>query len=159
MIVAVLQRLNRSAGLFVALILSVTMLVALPQAHASALTANQQTVCDSIGSGTDCGTSSTGGSDVNKVITTVINLFSAIVGVIAVVMIVMSGFKYITSGGDSAKLTSAKNTLVYALVGLVIVVLSQAIVKFVLTKTVNNPSITCSAGTVPDSTGTKCITP
>lgn len=104
-------------------------------AHVFALNANQQAICDSIGSGTNCGASNKGGSDVNGVLKTIINLFTAIVGVIAVIMVIIAGFKYITSGGDSAKLTSAKGTLVYALVGIAIVALAQAIVRFVLSKT------------------------
>lgn len=73
-------------------------------------------------------------STVNKTITFIINLFSVIVGVVAVIMIIYAGFKYITSGGDSGKVTSAKNTIVYAAIGLVIVALAQFIVKFVLGK-------------------------
>jgi hypothetical protein len=49
-------------------------------------------------------------------------------------MIIWGGLRYITSGGDSAKITSAKNTIIYALIGLVVVALAQFIVKFVLAK-------------------------
>lgn len=69
---------------------------------------------------------------VNHIIETVINIFSVVVGVVAVIMIIVGGLKYITSGGDSAAVSGAKNTILYALVGLVIVVLAQVIVKFVL---------------------------
>lgn len=74
---------------------------------------------------------------VNDLIAQGINIFSVIVGIVAVVMILVGGFRYITSSGDSAKLTSARNTIVYALIGLVIVVFAQFIVKFVLDKAVN----------------------
>lgn len=60
------------------------------------------------------------------------NLFSIIVGATSVIMIIYGGFRYITSGGDSGKVGSAKNTLIYAIVGLVIVALAQLIVRFVL---------------------------
>jgi hypothetical protein len=60
------------------------------------------------------------------------NLFSAIVGIIAIVMIIIGGLKFITSGGDSAQMNSARNTLIFAAVGLVIVVLAQVVVRFVL---------------------------
>ena len=144
-------------AVFGAVLIGLFGFVLLTVQPALAITANQKAVCDSIGS-TDCGTTNTnGGTDVNGLIRTAINLFSGVVGVVAVIMIVSAGFKYITSGGDSAKLTSAKNTLVYALIGIVIVVLSQSIVRFVLTKTVANPSITCPSGQLPDKTGTKCI--
>jgi len=70
----------------------------------------------------------------NDLIRDVINIFSIIVGAISVLMLIYGGFKYITSTGDSGKVTSAKNTIMYALIGLAIVGLSQVIVYFVLTK-------------------------
>ena len=71
---------------------------------------------------------------VNTIITTVINIFSLVVGVISVIMIIIGGLKYITSGGDSGNVTSAKNTILYAVIGLVIVALAQIIVRFVLSQ-------------------------
>jgi uncharacterized membrane protein len=69
---------------------------------------------------------------VSTLLRRIINIFSWIVGVIAVIMIIVGGLKYITSGGDSSNVSSAKNTILYALVGLVIVALAQFIVRFVL---------------------------
>jgi hypothetical protein len=74
------------------------------------------------------------GSKVNDIIKLVINIFSLIVGVIAVIMIIVGGLKYITSGGDSGNVSGAKNTIIYAVVGLVVVALAQFIVRFVLEK-------------------------
>lgn len=71
---------------------------------------------------------------VNGIITTVINIFSLIVGIVAVIMIVFGGFKYITSGGDSGNISGAKNTILYAIIGLVVVAFAQFIVQFVLNK-------------------------
>lgn len=71
---------------------------------------------------------------VNRIIRLIINIFSLIVGVIAVIMIIIGGLKYITSGGDSGNITGAKNTILYAIIGLVVVALSQIIVRFVLDK-------------------------
>jgi cytochrome bd-type quinol oxidase subunit 2 len=71
---------------------------------------------------------------VNTTITWVINIFSIVVGVAAVIMIIIGGLRYIISGGDSGNVTSAKNTILYAIIGLVVVALAQFIVKFVLTK-------------------------
>ena len=62
----------------------------------------------------------------------IISIFSIIVGVVAVIMVIFGGFKYITSGGDSSSVSGAKNTLIYAIVGLIIVALAQFIVHFVL---------------------------
>ena len=72
---------------------------------------------------------------IDNIITTVINIFSLVVGVVSVIMIIIGGLKYITSGGDSGNVTGAKNTILYAVVGLVVVALAQIIVQFVLTQT------------------------
>lgn len=71
---------------------------------------------------------------INSILKTVINLFSLAVGIVAVFMVIIGGFKYITSGGDSNSVGGAKNTILFAVVGLVIVALAQFIVRFVLTK-------------------------
>lgn len=81
--------------------------------------------------GGDCGSST---DSLDQVLKNIINLVSAIVGVVAVVMVIVSGFKYITSSGDSNKIASAKSTLIYAIIGLVIVALAQIIVHFVISE-------------------------
>jgi threonine/homoserine/homoserine lactone efflux protein len=92
-------------------------------------------VNDATGSA-DCG--STSGSDVTtgiaSIAKTAVSIFSILVGIIAVIMIIYGGFRYITSGGDSGKVGNAKNTLIYAIVGLVIVALAQLIVHYVLSE-------------------------
>lgn len=98
--------------------------------------ANELTI-DASGGGS-CEGTSTGTEKVNATIVQVINIFSTLVGVIAVIMIIWGGLRYITSGGDSGKITSAKNTIIYALIGLVVVALAQFIVKFVLNKVTTN---------------------
>lgn len=74
-----------------------------------------------------------GPGSLQEIAQTVVNFLSVIVGVIAVIMIIVGGFRYITSGGDSGNVSGAKNTLIYAIVGLIIVALAQFIVNFVLT--------------------------
>lgn len=64
----------------------------------------------------------------------VVNIFSTVVGVIAVIMIIIGGLRYITSGGDSSNVASAKNTILYVLVGLAVVAMSQIIVRFVVSR-------------------------
>ena len=75
---------------------------------------------------------------VNATVNLIINIFSWIVGVVSVIMIIWGGFKYITSGGDAGSVTAAKNTILYAIVGLIIVALAQVIVKFVLGNVTNS---------------------
>ena len=70
--------------------------------------------------------------DFNCTLRKTINIISVIVGVIAVIMIIFGGFRYITSGGQPEKVTGAKNTILYGIVGLIIVAVAQIIVRFVL---------------------------
>jgi hypothetical protein len=73
-----------------------------------------------------------GAADVGGVLATIVNIISFIAGAIAVIMIVLAGFKFITSGGDANRVASAKNSLIYALIGIVVVALAQAIIHFAL---------------------------
>jgi hypothetical protein len=86
--------------------------------------------------GSNCSPSDTtqASTSINNIIKTVVNIFSIIVGIVAVIMIIIGGFKYITSGGDSNNISSAKSTIIYAIIGLVVVALAQFIVQFVLNK-------------------------
>lgn len=77
------------------------------------------------------------GTRLTGLIKTIINIISVVVGVVAVIMIVIGGLKYITSGGDSSNVSSAKNTILYAIIGLVIVALAQFIVRFVLERSID----------------------
>ena len=71
---------------------------------------------------------------ITRLIHTIINLLSLVVGVVAVIMIIVGGLRYITSGGSDTSVTGAKNTILYAVIGLIIVALAQIIVRFVLNK-------------------------
>lgn len=80
----------------------------------------------------NCGSNNNPGSRVGSLMADVINLFSLLVGIVSVIMIIIGGFQFITANGDSGKITSARTTIIYALVGLVVVLMSQFIVHFVL---------------------------
>ncbi|MCA9328591.1 hypothetical protein KC959_02380 [Candidatus Saccharibacteria bacterium] len=80
---------------------------------------------------------------VDQIVTQIINILSLAVGVVAVIMIIIGGLRYITSGGESGSVTGAKNTILYAVVGLIVVALSQVIVRFVVDRaTLNGGSST-----------------
>ena len=55
-----------------------------------------------------------------------------LIGAISVIMLIYGGIRYTTSGGNAASVTAAKNTILYAIVGIVVAVLAFAIVNFVL---------------------------
>lgn len=114
----------------------------------------KETVCAALDAGNDCTKNPTGSVNINSVIATVINILSFVTAVVAVVMIIVAGFRYITAAGDSSKLTGAKNTLIYAIIGLVIVALAQTIVKFVL-EGLQAPN--CPAGQTVDHKTNKCV--
>ena len=66
------------------------------------------------------------------VFTKISNTILYLVGIVSVIMLIWGGVRYILSGGDNKKVTDAKNTILYAIIGLVIAILSFAIVNFVL---------------------------
>ncbi|MCB9820296.1 hypothetical protein H6796_03310 [Candidatus Nomurabacteria bacterium] len=66
------------------------------------------------------------------VFSTITNVLLFILGAISVIMIIIGGLRYVISGGNSANVTAAKNTILYAIVGVVIALLSYAIINFVL---------------------------
>lgn len=99
----------------------------LPSASVHAQDA-KDAACEAIGG---CNTT-TAENQLNRTVRNVTNIFSVVVGIVAVIMIIVGGFKYVTSAGDSSKITSAKNTILYAIIGLVVVALAQVIVRFVL---------------------------
>ena len=97
---------------------------------------------DEINKGIDAigGSSSTATLQVDDIVLAVVNWLLFAVGVISVVMLIVGGIKYATSAGDSNKVTSAKNTIMYAIIGLAVAVLAFAIVGFV-TNTLNGGTV------------------
>lgn len=66
------------------------------------------------------------------VFTTITNTLLFFVGILSVLMIIIGGFKYVVSGGSATAVTSAKNTILYALVGLIVAFLAYAAVNYLL---------------------------
>lgn len=63
----------------------------------------------------------------------ILNTLTFVVGGVAVLMIIIGSLRYALSGGDQSNITSAKNTIIYALVALIVAVMANALVNFVLT--------------------------
>ena len=85
--------------------------------------------------------SATGDSrDLMSILNLIINVALGVIGFVAVVMIIVGGVQYTTSSGDTAKVTKAKNTIMYGVIGLVIALLAFAIVNFVLSNVFNSGS-------------------
>jgi lysylphosphatidylglycerol synthetase-like protein (DUF2156 family) len=77
-----------------------------------------------------------------SIFTTIVNVMLFIIGAICVIMLIYGGIRYTTSGGNSASVTAAKNTIMYAIIGLIIAFLAFAVVNWVL------GAITPGGGTV-----------
>lgn len=108
----------------VVLMIAIVGAVAMPEVSALTLQEGAEAArCDG------CPENLFGDTGVFKQVT---NTILYIVGIIAVVMLIIGGIKYVISGGDAKKVTDAKNTVLYAIIGLVIAFLAFAIVNFVI---------------------------
>jgi hypothetical protein len=74
------------------------------------------------------------GASLQDSITTIVNILLFLLGAIAVVMIVIGGIRYATSNGEQSAIASAKNTILYAVIGLIVAILAYAIVNFVISQ-------------------------
>lgn len=70
--------------------------------------------------------------DINKIIQNVISLLLWAIGLISVIMIIIGGIRYTMSNGDANMVRAAKDTVMYAVIGLVVAMLAYAIVNFVI---------------------------
>ncbi|MBQ3445238.1 hypothetical protein IJG29_00685 [Candidatus Saccharibacteria bacterium] len=112
-----------------ALLLGFTSIITLPAKAADSI-CEMSGVSDEVKKASGCD----GGSDqeISDSIVTIINAIIAILGLVAVIVIVYGGIQYMTSAGDSSKLKRAKDTILYAVIGLIISVLAFAITNFTI---------------------------
>jgi len=94
--------------------------------------ANAVNVFDQCGANADAAVCKAKGDNASSMIQTVINILLYILGIIAVVMIVIGGIRYTTSNGDPGSLKTARDTIIYSVVGLVVAILAYAIVNLVV---------------------------
>lgn len=87
--------------------------------------------CNSSGSASVLCSGESQDQSAGDIVTTVINVLLYIVGIIAVIMVIIGGIMYAVSAGDSGAVTKAKNTILYAIVGLIIAFIAFAIVNWV----------------------------
>ena len=114
--------------------------------------ATSQSIKEQLQNGANCAsgknqTPAQAGTSLENTIKSAINILTILVGAVAVIMIIFAGLRYITSAGNEQSTTAAKRTLLYAIVGLVIVSVAQIVVHFVLnrvTKATNSSSSSSS---------------
>jgi hypothetical protein len=68
----------------------------------------------------------------DAIIPRIINVMLFIVGILAVIMLIYGGIRYVISGGQNERVTSAKNTILYAIVGLIVAILGYAVVGWIV---------------------------
>ncbi len=67
-----------------------------------------------------------------NVFQTVANILLLLIGAVAVIMLIIGGFRYVVSGGDSNAVEGAKNTILYAVIGIVVAFLAYAAINFLI---------------------------
>lgn len=89
-------------------------------------------ITDGAQGGADCAKGSSTATDLGASIGNITNIMIYAIGIISVIMIIIGGFRYVLSGGDSKNTTAAKDTILYAVIGLVVALLAYSIANFVL---------------------------
>jgi hypothetical protein len=102
-------------------------LLALTLAPAPSFASDQCSGLQAVSAGADC----SGGTLLTN-IGSIINALFIVAGAVAVIILIMGGIRYITSTGDSGRIKSAKDTILYAVIGLVVVIIAKEIVGFVI---------------------------
>lgn len=88
-----------------------------------------------LSSGADCARGTGQSSDLfgdAGIFRKITNVLLFIIGAISVIMLIIGGIRYVVSGGDSGAVTGAKNTILYAVIGIVVALLAYALVNFVI---------------------------
>ena len=100
-----------------------------PNDNGTGNSAQQNALCEGATGNAACTTT---GPTLMGTIGNITDVLLYLLGAIAVLMIIIGGVRYVTSGGDQNSVTGAKNTIMYAIIGLVVAVLAYAIVHFVI---------------------------
>ncbi len=81
-----------------------------------------------------------GTQDVRTTVSNVIKAFMGLLGIVAVVIILLGGFKWMTAGGNEEKVSEAKKLIISGIIGLVIIMSAYAIAQFVVSAIINGTS-------------------
>lgn len=132
---SIIKRSLQSLLLVPALALGVTLasgVISTPTAQAANCTSDAS---GGLAGGAGCAQGTDQQSDLfgtNGIFKTITNVLLFLIGAISVIMLIIGGIRYVVSGGDSTAVTSAKNTILYAVVGIVVAILAYALVNFVI---------------------------
>ncbi len=128
---SLLTKLRTSLLLMPALVMGLSFLT-----PAVAYAADCSTGTLNAASGADCAQGDNTPSNLfegsDSIFKRVVNIMLFIVGAVAVIMLIFGGIRYVTSGGAQDQVTAAKNTIMYAIIGIVVAILAYAVVNFVI---------------------------
>jgi hypothetical protein len=111
-----------------------SFLPAAASAQVSQLKCGANSAATGDASGGGCASAPKDQPSLREIIAKVINVISSLVAVVSVIMIMIGGFRYVTSAGDSSRVEAAKKTITNALIGLVIAFFAQVIVRYVISQ-------------------------
>lgn len=117
----------------VALLFSAIAVLVFTAAPLPVLAADCSDVVNCIDQGNQKAAGSNSNKSVQDLLKTITNVLLFLIGAVSVIMIVIGGFRYVTSRGDATQTTAAKNTILYAVIGVVVAAAGYAIVNFVIT--------------------------
>jgi len=130
--IALMPRLLTKKLIIAGLIIASLLAAALFAVNTSAAPVDVLQTCNS--GSTVCQGSVDSNTTVSSLLRNVINLLLMIVGIVAVITIIVAGIRYVTSGGDGQQTKNARDTILYAIVGLVVAIMAFPIVNFVIDK-------------------------
>jgi len=140
---ALLKKVSAALLIVPALVLSLGAAPALAQA--TPVTGCDVVTSGGISHGAECAKPTNAPAQLfgpNSIFVTVTNIMLFIIGAIAVIMLIVGGIRYVVSAGDQNAVTSAKNTILYAIIGIVVAFLAYAAVNFVSSQLTAGTTVT-----------------
>jgi hypothetical protein len=134
---SILKSIGKSVLLVPALLLGLNVAAPATALAVGAACAGQDTL--TLANGSNCAASTEqqqghGLFEPGGIFQIIANILLFLVGAISVIMLIIGGVRYVVSGGDQNQVTGAKNTIMYAIIGIVIAFLAFAAVNFVVTQ-------------------------
>jgi hypothetical protein len=128
-------------GLLLVPVIALGVSAAMPQVATVSAADGCDTGSLSIGSGANCAQGNEQPGNLfgsGGIFQTITNILLFLIGAISVIMLIIGGIRYVLSNGDSNAVVGAKNTILYAIIGIVVAFLAYAAVNFIITQLVEN---------------------
>lgn len=130
--------MKRLVYTFAAVLTPLLLVVSMSGTASAAVSDPFQEICKTNPSSSVCGADTQASKQplfgANSIWTKVINTILIVIGSISVIMVIVGGVRYVVSAGDPKGVNSAKDTILYAIVGIIVSIMAGAIVNFVLAR-------------------------